>query len=90
VVVYRVPTTLYRIQLEVIPITLINLEEHYEKIAEMAKDGKRGIAGQAPTSFSALTQSRELKADSVKPDQLREFSPTNENLKNIDSGQSIT
>ena len=63
--VYRVPTTLYRIQLEVIPITLINLEEHYEKIAEMAKDGKRGIAGQAPTSFSALTQSRELKADSV-------------------------
>jgi hypothetical protein len=56
----------------------------------MAKDGKRGLANQAPTSFSALTQSRELKPNSVKPDQLREFSPTNENLKNIDSGQSIT
>ena len=36
------------------------LEEHYEKIAEMAKEGKRGIANQAPTSFTALTQSKEL------------------------------
>jgi hypothetical protein len=85
-----VATTLFRIQLEVIPITFISLEEHYEKIAEMAKDGKRGQVNQAPTSLSALTQSRELKPNSVKPDQLREFSPTNENLKNIDSGQSIT
>lgn len=59
------PTTLFRIQLEVIPTSLISLEEHYEKIAEMAKDGKRGITGQAPTSFSALTQSRELKPNSV-------------------------
>jgi hypothetical protein len=54
----------------------------------MAKDGKRGIAGQAPTRFS---QSIDVKPNNtVKPDQLREFSPTNENLKNIDSGQSIT
>ena len=65
-----------------------SLEEHYEKIVEMAKDGKRGMAGQAPTRFS---QSIDVKPNnSVKPDQLREFSPTNENLKNIDSGQSIT
>ncbi len=56
----------------------------------MAKDGKRGVVNQAPTSSTAVTQSRELKPNSVKPDQLREFSPTNENLKNIDSGQSIT
>jgi hypothetical protein len=68
-----------------------SLEEHYEKIAEMAKDGKRGMAGQAPTRFSAVTQSIDVKPNNtVKPDQLREFSPTNENLKNIDSGQSIT
>lgn len=47
-----------------------SLEEHYEKIAEMAKDGKRGMAGQAPTRFSAVTQSIEVKPNSVKPDQL--------------------
>ena len=65
-----------------------SLEEHYEKIAEMAKDGKRGMAGQAPTRFS---QSIDVKPNNtVKPDILREFSPTNENLKNIDSGQSVT
>ena len=42
------------------------------------------MPNQAPTSFSAVTQSKELKLNKVEADKLKEFSPTNENLKNID------
>ena len=52
----------------------------------MAKEGKRGMPNQAPTSFSAVTQSKELKPNKIEPEKLKEFSPTNENLKNIDMG----